>query len=88
MMKLGEIATVSAELIDQLEEDYGDQEVEVGMVAIVVELTNKDEDGVEYTGVHFRTNETRRWVQHGFFSAAVRAVEYSSETSDEDDEDE
>ena len=61
--KLGNLALA---LIDQLAEDYGEvPDIEIGMVAIVVELAVPDASGIA-----FRCSDARRWVQAGLFERA------------------
>lgn len=89
-MKLSQVATISAELIDILESDFADvdeENLEVGVIAVVVEINQKRENG-EFTGIHYRCSDARRWVQHGFFQGAARAslYDYDSDGEDEDEQ--
>jgi len=82
----GQVGVIAAEMIDDFEKTYADQEVEIGMVALVVEVTGVEEGRDEednWTGVFYRTNEPRRWIQVGFFEAAKRAVIDSMEDANE-----
>jgi hypothetical protein len=79
-LSLNELGTLAAELMDRLESDYeGKEDVELGVVAIVVELNYTDSDGEEITAVEYRCSDARRWIQSGLFAAAGRGVIVSSE---------
>lgn len=80
-MNLSQIGTEVLDLIEWLERDYSDREVNVGVVAIVVEL-DETSDGDEYTGIHYRCSDPRRWVQAGLFAGAQRAVYATEEEED------
>jgi hypothetical protein len=84
-MKTHEIATFVAEFLEDLEtedqmEGAHPEGSEVGVIAVVVELT-----GAEETMIRYRCSDTRRWLQTGLFEAAKRAVE-TTEYQDEEDE--
>lgn len=85
MSDWSQAAVVAAQLLDDLETAYGD-DIEVGHVMIVVEISGDVGTDDEWTGVHYRCSEARRWVQAGLLTAARRACYASSETPDEDDE--
>src|SRR3954470_8827517 len=78
-------AITAAELLDTLEEDYKEMDVEVGEVAMVVEITGAIGTENEWTGVFYRCSNPKRWVQVGFLDAARRGVLESSQFVDEDD---
>jgi hypothetical protein len=73
-------------LIDHLAESLeGVEDIEVGTVALVVEVNgtvpeswrgkiDDDKIGEQFTWVLYRCSDARRWVQHGLFAAATRAV--------------
>lgn len=81
-MDVSEVGTVAADLMDMVCEEYG-EEVEVGIVAVVVELNSDD-----WTAVRYRCNDGRRWVQAGLFAQAIRGVHDSTERRPTDGEDE
>lgn len=81
--ELSELGIVAAELMERLEEDYGDKsEITLGVVAVVAEVNYRDgEDKV--SAVEYRCSDGRRWIQSGLFAAAGRGVIESSEDPDE-----
>ena len=80
MTDWGEVGVIAAELIETLVKDYEDEDVEIGTVAIIVEITGKEEDPEErWTTVTYRCNDARRWIQAGLFDAASEAVRSTSE---------
>lgn len=81
MADLHQLGLISAELIDRLEEDYRDAEIEVGVVALVVEVTSHKD---EWTAIEFRCSDPRRWIQLGLFDAAARACSGSAESASDD----
>jgi hypothetical protein len=72
----GKVGVIAAELIDTLAEQYEGEDVKIGVVAVVVEITSDEE---AWTSVQYRCNDARRWIQVGLFDAASRAVQDSSE---------
>lgn len=69
---------LAVELIERLAEQYENdpdmEGVEVGTMALVVELSGKYK-GEEATWVEYRCSDARRWVQIGFFQAALRVAD-------------
>lgn len=88
-LEIEKLGSLAVELMERLEEDYRDEEnVTLGVVAVVVEINyGSDIDPESADGgtcaVEYRCSDGRRWIQHGLFSAAVRAVLDSSEYPDE-----
>lgn len=81
-LELADLATVAAELMDELEEEYASKEdVQLGVVAVVAEVNWSDGDG-GVTAVQYRCSDSRRWVQVGLFDAAKRGVLETSEDAD------
>lgn len=80
------VGQVAAELMEAIADEHGDADVEIGEVAVVVEVgTTDDADADEgWTTVNCRCSDHRRWVQAGLLDAAKRAVFASSERADED----
>lgn len=86
-LDLTELGQNAVEMFESLDEQYGEfSGVQVGVVAVVVEITWDDGDD-KITSVSYRCSDPRRWIQHGIFSAAVRAVEVASKNFDEFDDD-
>lgn len=85
MANWSQAAIIAAELLDTLEEDYKTMDVEVGEVAMVVELSGGVGTENEWSGVFYRCSNPKRWVQVGFLDAARRGVLESSQFVDEDD---
>ncbi len=83
MADLSELGKIAAELIDQLELDYERDDVQVGVVALVVEITDSDGD---WTAIQYRCSDPRRWIQLGLFETARRSVIQSSKDIDDDDD--
>lgn len=80
---LEKVGIIAADLMERLEDDYKDfDDVEIGIVAVVVEVNyvDRQDDGV--SAVEYRCSDERRWIQHGLFEAARRAVTDSSEEAD------
>lgn len=72
---IGVLAAEVMELLEAAQQEGYD--LTLGTVAIVVETTAKNVAQPEipdYTNVLFKTNESRGWVQYGFFMAAARAA--------------
>jgi hypothetical protein len=81
-----QVGVLAADLMEQLAEQYEDEDIEIGTVAVVVEISKPDEGGeTGWTAVQYRCSDWRAWVQTGFFHAALRAVESSAEPVDEDE---
>lgn len=72
--KLGEIA---AGMMERLAESYEDYDVEVGTVALIVEVRSG-----EWTAVTYRCSDDRSWVQRGLMHEGLRAVGYTQERED------
>jgi hypothetical protein len=81
MMDVSSVGSVAADLMDMVTDEYGD-DVEVGIVAVVVELNSED-----WTAVRYRCNDGRRWIQAGLFEQARRGV-HESARQDLDDAEE
>jgi len=77
------VGQVAAELMEAIAEGYDDA-VEIGAVAVIVEVGTTDDADEGWTTVNYRCSDTRRWVQAGLLDAAKRAVFASSERADED----
>lgn len=84
MADWSQAAIIAAELLDSLEEDYANMEVEVGEVAMVVEVSGAIGTENEWTGVFYRCSNPKRWVQVGFLDAARRGCLEASETAEEE----
>lgn len=82
--RLAELGVLAAELMERLHDDYGAKDgAELGVVAVVAEINYGGEEGV--CVVEFRCSDNRRWVQHGLFAAAQRAVLCSMEHPGDDE---
>ena len=76
-MDLSAVGLLAAELMERISDEYDGQDVEVGTVAVVVELDippSGDNDGNGASEVTYRCNDGRRWVQAGLLEQAKRAV--------------
>lgn len=76
-MDTSSVGLVAAELMERIQDDYGDG-VEVGTVAVVVELdlpASEENDDMGATEITCRCSDDRRWVQAGLFEQAKRAVQ-------------
>jgi hypothetical protein len=79
---LTELGQTAVEMFETLEHLYGElPNVEVGIVAVVAEVTWGDADE-QVTSVSYRCSDPRRWIQQGLFAAAVQAVGDSAERPD------
>lgn len=72
--KLGEIA---AGMMENLATSYEDHDVEVGAVALIVEIKSD-----EWTAVTYRCSDARAWVQRGLMREGLRAIDFSQESRD------
>lgn len=72
--KLGEIA---AGMMERLAESYEDHDVEVGTVALIVEISSGD-----WTAVTYRCSDNRSWVQRGLMNEGVRAIDHSQQAEE------
>lgn len=83
------VGTLAAELMEHI----SDASVEEGLtaqirtVAIVceVDVQPQDEDEPGWTQIRYRCSDPRRWVQRGFFDAAMALVDSESEARDDED---
>lgn len=57
-------------MMESLAESYEDHDVEVGAVALLVEINAGD-----WTAVTYRCTDHRLWVQRGLMIAGINAVE-------------
>jgi hypothetical protein len=73
MIDSTKVGVVTAELMDYLAESYGDDEVGVGTVMVLVEVTGTDEDGDDWTAIQSRCSDPRAWVQNGMLHAGLRS---------------
>jgi hypothetical protein len=79
---LSQASIKAAELIEQLAEildaDPGDtiirESIEVGAVAMVVEVNYADTEGNTYCVLQWRCSEPRRWVQFGLFRRVADSI--------------
>lgn len=55
---------------EHLLEDFGDDTLEVGVVAVIAEIRHTDEEGDDSTAIAFWCSDQRAWVQGGLFEAA------------------
>lgn len=84
-LDLTELGQNAVEMFESLDAEYGElPNVTVGVVAVVAEVTWGDADE-EITSVSYRCSDGRRWIQHGIFAAAIRAVGASGESLDNED---
>ncbi len=72
------VGRVAAELMEQLEKtdlpEADDLSAEVGIVAVVAEITVKEEDGPGRSHIFYRCSDRRKWLQAGLFHMAERAA--------------
>lgn len=78
------LGALAAEFMQTVEESFED-DATLGVVAIVVEVNVEGDPG--HTEVLYRCSDNRRWVQRGLFSAADRAVDYSTMVGEDEDYD-
>ena len=71
-MDLARIGEVAAELMDALEADAdgGPDGVEVGVVAVIVELQTRD-----LTTIRYRRSDSRQWIQRALLREALEIAE-------------
>lgn len=75
-MDISAVGVVAAELMESLADEYDGDEVQVGTVAVVVELDLPADEGEELgsTEIRYRCTDGRRWIQAGLFDQARRTV--------------
>lgn len=78
-MDVSEVGKLAVDLMDMISEEYADDDVEIGTVAVVVEIQSD-----EWTAVRYRCNDGRRWIQSGLFEQAKRGVRESERADLED----
>jgi hypothetical protein len=85
MADLSTVGSLAADIMDAVEEEYGENSsASVGIVAVVAEVNVDEEDGPGFTHVLYRCSDNRRWVQAGLFDAAKLAVNLGHAVSDGD----
>ena len=71
--------------LDALEEDFPDDDDEIGVVCIVIEMAYEDVDGDRRTSLPYYCSDERKFVQHGIFSLVSQvAAEGDPEPDDPD----
>jgi hypothetical protein len=78
----GQVGVIAAELIDSLADSYADEEIEIGVVAVVVEITGGKLDEENWTAINYRCNNPKRWIQRALFEEAKDVARNSSEERD------
>lgn len=76
--KLGQVA---AELMESLANSYEGYDVEVGTVALIVEV-----NASEWTAVTYRCSDPRVWIQKGLMRAGISAVNAANGHGEDDDD--
>jgi hypothetical protein len=73
-MDTTKVGRVAADLMESMAQRYGEEEVEVGEVLVVVELSHPpgaETDFEESTQVVYRCSDSRGWVQRGLLEEAA-----------------
>lgn len=72
MSDFSRAAIIAAELIEHLENSYDGEEIEIGEVMVLVEITGRNEEEGDWTAINFRCSDPRHWIQQGMLHAAMR----------------
>lgn len=73
-----------AESIELLEKKYGD-DIEIGEMAIVLEVREHREDGA-YTGVEYRCSNPKGYIQRGLLEEALDGCRFGHLNGEDSDE--
>ena len=72
-------------LLDHLDEEYDDEEDEIGVVCIVAEMSFIDGDDNRRTALPYYCSDERKFVQYGLMSlAAEQARDWLERDDDEE----
>lgn len=72
MSDFSRAAIIAADLIEKLEGDYQHDEIQIGEVMVIVEVTGSNPEDGDWTAIQYRCSDPRFWIHQGMLRAALR----------------